>query len=170
MPEPAQIGMSAPEPGLACAARSNAPVLWSQSVTLAWMLVEFGVAAYAAARAHSPVLAAFGSDSLIELLSAAVVMLQWVPGLRIAERTAARAAGTLLFALAFVVAAIAVGSLTLRLRPETSGPEWPSPSRADRNAGAGGAETPRGPPPDQGAWPPMRCNRRRASTLRSLRW
>jgi len=120
MPEPAQIGMSAPEPGLACAARSNAPVLWLQSVTLAWMLVEFGVAAYAAARAHSPVLAAFGSDSLIELLSAAVVMLQWVPGLRIAERTAARAAGTLLFALAFVVAAIAVGSLTLRLRPETS--------------------------------------------------
>jgi divalent metal cation (Fe/Co/Zn/Cd) transporter len=64
---------------------------------------------------------AFGSDSLVELLSAAVVLLQWMPGRAISERSASRAAGVLLVVLAFVVAAIAVGSLALRLRPETSG-------------------------------------------------
>jgi divalent metal cation (Fe/Co/Zn/Cd) transporter len=63
---------------------------------------------------------AFGSDSLIELLSAAVVLLQWVPGRSLSQRRAARTAGVLLFVLAFAVAAVAVGSLLLRLRPETS--------------------------------------------------
>jgi divalent metal cation (Fe/Co/Zn/Cd) transporter len=64
---------------------------------------------------------AFGSDSLVELLSAAVVLLQWVPGVSISERRASRAAGALLFALAFVVAATAVAALALRLRAEASG-------------------------------------------------
>jgi divalent metal cation (Fe/Co/Zn/Cd) transporter len=95
-------------------------VLWLQGVTLAWMLVEFGVAAYAAATAHSPALLAFGADSLVELLSATVVVLQWVPKLAIPERRASRAAGVLLFVLAGVVAAIAVASFVLRARPETS--------------------------------------------------
>jgi divalent metal cation (Fe/Co/Zn/Cd) transporter len=63
---------------------------------------------------------AFGSDSLVELLSAGVVLMQWVPGMRISERDAGRAAGVLLFALAAVVAVIGVGALALRLRPETS--------------------------------------------------
>jgi divalent metal cation (Fe/Co/Zn/Cd) transporter len=104
-------------------AKANAPraaVLWLQGVTLAWMLVEFGVAAYAAATAHSPALLAFGSDSLVELLSATVVLLQWVPKLAISERRASRTAGGLLFVLAGVVAAIAVASFVLRMRPETS--------------------------------------------------
>ena len=95
-------------------------MLWLQGITLAWMLVEFGVAAYAAATAHSPALLAFGSDSLVELLSAAVVLLQWVPKLAIRERTASRAAGVLLFVLAGVVTAIAVASFALHVRPETS--------------------------------------------------
>jgi divalent metal cation (Fe/Co/Zn/Cd) transporter len=85
-----------------------------------WMLVEFGVAVYAAFTAHSPAMLAFGSDSFVELLSAVVVVLQWVPGMSISERRASRAAGVLLFALAGVVAAIAVAALVLRLRPETS--------------------------------------------------
>ena len=101
-------------------AKPRAAVLWLQGVTLAWMLVEFGVAAYAAATAHSPALLAFGADSLVELLSATVVVLQWVPNLAIPERRASRAAGVLLFVLAGVVAAIAVASFVLRARPETS--------------------------------------------------
>jgi divalent metal cation (Fe/Co/Zn/Cd) transporter len=84
------------------------------------MLVEFGVSSCAAVTAHSPALLAFGSDSLIELLSATVVILQWIPGMPISERRIDRAAGVLLFVLAFVVAGIAVVSLLLRLRPKTS--------------------------------------------------
>jgi divalent metal cation (Fe/Co/Zn/Cd) transporter len=94
--------------------------LWLQGVTIIWMLVEFAVAAYGAATAHSPALLAFGSDSLVELLSAAVVMLQWLPGASISERYASRAASSLLFVLAFVVAAAAVASLVLHMHPETS--------------------------------------------------
>jgi len=95
-------------------------VLWLQAVTLAWMLVEFGVSAYAAATAHSPAMLAFGSDSLVELMSATVVLLQWVPGMSIPERRAGRMAGVLLFMLAAVVGAIAVASLAVRVRPEAS--------------------------------------------------
>jgi divalent metal cation (Fe/Co/Zn/Cd) transporter len=84
------------------------------------MLVEFGVSAYAAATAHSPALLAFGSDSLVELLSATVVLMQWIPGRSISERKASRAAAVLLYGLAVVVAAIAIAGLTLRLQPETS--------------------------------------------------
>lgn len=95
-------------------------VLWLQTITLAWMLVELGVATYAAITAHSPALLAFASDSLVELLSAAVVLSQWIQAIAIPERKAAHASGTLLFVLAFVVAAIAVASLALRRPPETS--------------------------------------------------
>ena len=95
-------------------------MFWLQGVTLAWMLVEFSVSAYAAVTAHSPAMLAFGSDSLVELLSATVVLLQWIPSMSFSEQRANRTAGVLLFVLALVVAAIAVGSLVLRLRPETS--------------------------------------------------
>jgi divalent metal cation (Fe/Co/Zn/Cd) transporter len=95
-------------------------VFWLQVVTLAWMLVEFGVSAYAAVTARSPVMAAFGSDSLVEMLSAAVVLLQAIPGTSISERRVTRVAASLLFALAFVVAVTALASLALHLRPETS--------------------------------------------------
>jgi divalent metal cation (Fe/Co/Zn/Cd) transporter len=84
------------------------------------MLVEFGIAAYAAATAHSPAMLAFGSDSLVELMSATVVLMQWVPGLRFSERKAGRAAGVLLFVLAGVVVTIGIGALAAGLRPETS--------------------------------------------------
>jgi divalent metal cation (Fe/Co/Zn/Cd) transporter len=120
MPEFDQIGLQPSKPAIACAPKPRASVLWLQGVTLAWMLVEFGVSAYAAVTAHSPAMLAFGSDSLVELLSAAVVLLQWIPGMSISERRASRTAGALLFALAIVVAAIAVTSLALRLRPATS--------------------------------------------------
>jgi len=115
-----QIGSKPVKPVVARAPRPRAAVLWLQGVTLAWMLVEFGVSVYAAVTAHSPAMLAFGSDSLVELLSATVVVLQWIPGISFSERRASHAAGALLFALAFVVAAIAVASLALRLRPEAS--------------------------------------------------
>ena len=105
---------------MAGASKPHASLFLIQAVTLAWMLVEFGVSGYAAVTAHSPAMLAFGSDSLVELLSAAVVLLQWTPSMSISERRASRIAGALLFVLAFVVSAIAVASLALRLRPATS--------------------------------------------------
>jgi divalent metal cation (Fe/Co/Zn/Cd) transporter len=97
-----------------------AAVFWLQGITLIWMLVECGLSLYAAAAAQSPAMLAFGSDSFVELLSAGVVLLQFLPQVPISERNAARAAGALLFVLAVVVCVMATVSLALRLRPETS--------------------------------------------------
>jgi divalent metal cation (Fe/Co/Zn/Cd) transporter len=118
MREVIQIGPR--PPAVALAPKPRTAVFWLQGITLTWMLVEFGVSAYAAFTAHSPAMLAFGSDSLVELLSATVVLLQWIPGVAIPERRATRISGALLFALAFVVAAIAIAALVLRRRPETS--------------------------------------------------
>ena len=72
-----------------------------QSFTLVWMLAECAVALWAAARAHSPALLAFGFDSLVELLSALLVVLALAPHLN--RKRIDFAAGLLLFALAAVV-------------------------------------------------------------------
>ena len=45
-----------------------------QTVTIAWMIVEAVVSLFAAWRARSPALLAFGGDSAIELFSAVVVL------------------------------------------------------------------------------------------------
>ena len=63
---------------------------------------------------------AFGSDSLVELISATVVLLQFLPRFPVSEKRASRVASALLFALATVVAVIAIFALASRLRPETS--------------------------------------------------
>jgi divalent metal cation (Fe/Co/Zn/Cd) transporter len=63
---------------------------------------------------------AFGSDSLVELLSATVVLLQYISPASISERNAGRIAGALLFVLALIVASTALFSLLLHLRPEAS--------------------------------------------------
>jgi len=117
-----QIGVQPTESAVAWdpKAQPRTRVFWLQGVTLTWMLVEFGVSAYAAATAHSPAMLAFGSDSLVELVSAAVVLLQWIPIISISERKATRTASVLLFVLALVVVGAAVTSLTLRLRPDAS--------------------------------------------------
>jgi len=121
MPELVQLG-SAPAPPSVCApTRQAKTVLWIQGVTLAWMLIECGVSLYAAAAAHSPAMLAFGSDSLVELLSATLVLLQYGPSGIVSEKNAGRIAGVLLFVLALVVSSIAVLSLVFRLRPETTG-------------------------------------------------
>jgi divalent metal cation (Fe/Co/Zn/Cd) transporter len=99
--------------------RSHA-ILWIQGVTLAWMLIECGASLYAAAASHSPAMLAFGSDSLVELLSATLVLVQFSSPKMVSEKSAGRIAGALLFLLALTVAATALLSLALRLRPETS--------------------------------------------------
>jgi divalent metal cation (Fe/Co/Zn/Cd) transporter len=120
MSELIQLGALPSQPAFDRPSKPSATALWLQGVTLAWMLVELGVSAYAAVTARSPAMMAFGSDSFVELLSAVVVLLQWIPKMPISERKAHRAAAVLLFVLAFVVGLIALGSLILRLQPETS--------------------------------------------------
>jgi divalent metal cation (Fe/Co/Zn/Cd) transporter len=116
-----QIGSQPAKPTSACApVRRSRAVLWLQTVTLAWMLIECGVSLYAAASAHSPSLLAFGSDSFVELLSAAVVLLRYGAPKSISEKSTARIAGALLFVLAFVVASTALLALVLHWHPETS--------------------------------------------------
>ena len=84
-----------------------------QTLTIAWMGVEAALSLWAAWRARSPALAAFGGDSTIELLSAVVVLWCFRTGAsEHAERTAARIAGGLLVALAvYVVLASAISLL-----------------------------------------------------------
>jgi divalent metal cation (Fe/Co/Zn/Cd) transporter len=91
-----------------------------QLITILWMLFECGLALAAAWRARSPVLLAFGSDSLVELLSAGVVLLQFLPRLRLNATRAAWWAGVLLLLLAGLVTATSVAALALGIRPATS--------------------------------------------------
>ncbi len=98
----------------------SSSVLWLQSVTVGWMLIELGVSAYSAWTAHSAAILAFGSDSFVEVLSAMVVLLQFAPVFAISQRNAARASGVLLLILAFVVAGVAVLSLAMRIHAEVS--------------------------------------------------
>ena len=84
-----------------------------QTLTIAWMSVEAVVSLFAAWRARSPVLLAFGGDSTIELLSAVVVLWRFRASAahEDAERRAARVTGVLLFALAAFVGVTSVTSL-----------------------------------------------------------
>jgi divalent metal cation (Fe/Co/Zn/Cd) transporter len=84
-----------------------------QTVTISWMSVEAVVSLFAAWRAGSPALLAFGGDSAIELFSAVVVLWRFRASAthEDEERRAARVAGALLFTLAGFVAVTAVASL-----------------------------------------------------------
>jgi divalent metal cation (Fe/Co/Zn/Cd) transporter len=82
-------------------------VAWLQAITLIWMGIESGVSLIAAVRAHSVALLAFGLDSFIELLSAIVVLLQFVPRFPLKKAQAEKTAAVLLFLLAAAVVCIA---------------------------------------------------------------
>jgi divalent metal cation (Fe/Co/Zn/Cd) transporter len=84
-----------------------------QIVTIAWMSVEAAVSLFAAWRASSPSLLAFGGDSAIELFSAVVVLWRFraSDAHEDVEKRAARIAGVLLFTLAAFVASCSVTSL-----------------------------------------------------------
>lgn len=120
MKEPVQNGCA-----FASAVRAPSPasetVLWLQTITLVWMLAECGLSLYAAVSARSTAMLAFGSDSLVELMSASVVLLQFSPRLRVTEKFAARTGGALLYVLAAIVGVIAIAELLLHIRAEVSG-------------------------------------------------
>jgi divalent metal cation (Fe/Co/Zn/Cd) transporter len=82
-----------------------------QIITIAWMGIEAGVSLWSAWRAKSPALLAFGGDSAIELLSAAVVLWRFRSHVddEKTERRASLVAGILLIVLAiYVVLASAI--------------------------------------------------------------
>jgi divalent metal cation (Fe/Co/Zn/Cd) transporter len=84
-----------------------------QIVTIVWMSVEAAVSLFAAWRARSPALLAFGGDSAIELFSAVVVLWRFrASDAHVdVEKRAARVAGALLFALAAFVAVTSITSM-----------------------------------------------------------
>lgn len=88
-------------------------VRYIQTVTLVWMSVEAGASLWAAWRAHSAALVAFGGDSAIELVSATVVLWRFNSrgAQEHAEKNASNIAGTLLFVLAAFV--VTVSALTM---------------------------------------------------------
>src|SRR6266478_6089920 len=88
-------------------------VLRIQALTLIWMSIEALVSLGAAWTARSPALLAFGGDSAVELLSAAVVFRRFYApsqGEHVEER-AGRIAGGLLFVLAAFVVTTSVLTL-----------------------------------------------------------
>jgi divalent metal cation (Fe/Co/Zn/Cd) transporter len=110
-------------PGCGCARTSgeiSRQIMRLQVVTLIWMVVECALALFSAWRARSPVLLAFGADSLIELLSALVVLLQFLPRLALSRARATRLAGMLLFLLAAFIIMSSALELWQHRRPDTS--------------------------------------------------
>ena len=91
-----------------------------QAVTIVWMSVEAAGSLFAAWRARSPALLAFGGDSAIELFSAVVVWWRFRAGAAQgdAERRSAHIAGALLFALAAYVIVASVASLLSYSEPK----------------------------------------------------
>jgi divalent metal cation (Fe/Co/Zn/Cd) transporter len=96
-------------------------------ITLGWMLIEAAVAIGSGIIAHSLTLIAFGADSIIELVSAGVLIRRLVieigRGEAIAaefERRAARIGSVLLFALSGYVVVAAAWSLWTRTGQEFS--------------------------------------------------
>ncbi|MHB1683636.1 MAG: cation diffusion facilitator family transporter [Bacilli bacterium] len=86
-----------------------------EQISIAWMVVEAGVALWAGLQAHSIVLIAFGADSIIELIAGFVLL--WRLGLEMrgaslarvqrAERSASWIVGGALFLLAGYILASA---------------------------------------------------------------
>jgi divalent metal cation (Fe/Co/Zn/Cd) transporter len=92
-----------------------------QTITIAWMSVEAALSLWAAWTARSPALAAFGGDSAVELMSAAVVLSRFrTHASEHAEQRAARIAGSLLFALIGYVVLASALSLLGYSEPRTS--------------------------------------------------
>jgi len=75
-----------------------------QWFTIIWMGIEVAVAALAAIRSNSVVLAAYGADSVIELLSAVTVLARFSSSGRLTEEFASKITGWLLISLAIYIA------------------------------------------------------------------
>ena len=93
-----------------------------QILTIVWMSVEIIVALGAAWKAQSPALMGFGGDSVVELLSAIIVLWRFgskSDSARI-EKLASRVAGALLFVLAIYVLVASALTLLRRYDPKPS--------------------------------------------------
>ncbi len=91
-----------------CCARPDRQVIALQTVTIVWMALECAGSFVASVRASSLPVAAFGADSLVEVLSAVVVVMQFTGRFRLSPLRAARLAGGLLFVLAMIVVMLAL--------------------------------------------------------------
>lgn len=99
---------------------SHVTVYWLQGITIFWMIVECGVSLYTAWSTRSIAMLAFGGDSLVELLSASIVLFSFLPKSSLSKERAALWAGVLLFALAAAVAIMSIAALVIGTAPETS--------------------------------------------------
>ena len=95
-------------------------ILLLQWVTLSWMVIECSVALTSAWKARSVSLLAFGSDSLVEVVSATVVLLQFAPRFSIPQIRAAKICGLLLYGLAGVITILALFGFIHRVEADTS--------------------------------------------------
>jgi divalent metal cation (Fe/Co/Zn/Cd) transporter len=93
-----------------------------QTITIGWMILEAGGSLWAAWRAKSPALLAFGGDSAIELLSATVVLWRFrhKASDENTERRAARIAGVLLLILTVYVVVVSAATLLGYSEPRSS--------------------------------------------------
>ncbi len=108
-------------PGQALLSRARA----AQVVTLVWLLVELTLAMAAGLMAHSIALTAFGADSAVEVITAAVVLSQLVGqhtedegSISPAARRASRVAGIGLYLVAAYIVVSSGYALLTGLRPE----------------------------------------------------
>ncbi|MGA3151823.1 MAG: cation transporter [Streptosporangiaceae bacterium] len=88
--------------------------------SMAWMVIEAGVAVTAGVLNSSLALVGFGLDSVIELVSAAVVVWQLRGDAEERETRATRLIGVTFFALAAYLAAESIRDLVSQARPEPS--------------------------------------------------
>jgi len=110
----------APEHSCGPSTSQHRSILWLQIATISWMVLECVVSLSSARTARSPSLLAFGADSFVELVSAAVVLLQFIPAVRLNSLLASKSAGILLYTLAGVVVLVSVLGWTTGARPEAS--------------------------------------------------
>jgi len=102
---------------------------WLEWLTIAWMVIEAAVALWSAYVAQSITLLAFGLDSVIELISAGILVWRLTVELRHGqdfseriERLASKIGGGLLFALATYVVITSAWSLWMQRGQEFSMP------------------------------------------------
>jgi divalent metal cation (Fe/Co/Zn/Cd) transporter len=102
---------------------------WLEWLTIAWMVIEAAVALWSGYNAHSITLLAFGLDSVIELMSASILIWRLTIELKHGqafseevEQRASKIGGALLFALAAYVVIGAAWSLWTQRAEEFSTP------------------------------------------------
>lgn len=95
-------------------------VVTLQVLTLVWLAVELVCGAVAAARARSPALSAFASDTLVEIASAVLVLVHAAGRVRVNGRVVERISAGLLVALTVVIAAESAAALAGAVSPAAS--------------------------------------------------